>query len=88
MPEIEIGVVTQILTPVTSKEVEAQLVQRYTEGTVRFDIDAGRMFGQQIDLDRRVVGYPNAKSSMHYRTRFTEKLLNSADLTAAKPKSR
>ncbi len=83
----EIGVATQILTPVNSKEVEAQLVQRYTEGTVRFDIEAGRMIGQQIDLDRRVVGYPNDKSSMHYRTRFTEKLLAPADLTAAKPKS-
>jgi hypothetical protein len=83
----EIEVATQILTPINSKEVEAQLVQRYTEGTVRFDIAAGRMLGQQIDLDRRVVGYPNDKSSMHYRTRFTEKLLTPADLTASKPKS-
>lgn len=83
----EIDVATQILTPVNSKEVEAQLVQRYTEGTVRFDIDAGRMLGQRIDLDRRVVGYPNDKSSMHYRTRFTEKLLKSIDLTASKSKS-
>ena len=78
----EISVSTQILSPIDSKELESQLIQHETEGTIRFDIAAGRVVGQQIDLDRRVVGYPNRKSSMHYRTRFTEKLL---EATAAKP---
>lgn len=70
-----IHVATQVLTPVDTAEVRAQLVQRESEGTIRFDIDAGRILGQTIDLDRRVVGHPNPKSSMHYRTRFTEELL-------------
>jgi hypothetical protein len=82
-----IGVSTQILTPVNDKEVETQVIQHESEGTVRFDIDAGRVVGQQIDLDRRVVGYPNNKSSMHYRTRFTEKLLSSNEQTAARPQA-
>lgn len=71
-----IHVATQILTPVTSAEVRSMLVQRESEGTIRFDIDAGRLLGQKIDLDRHVVGHPNPKSSMHYRTRFTEELID------------
>ncbi|MFP6692356.1 MAG: DUF6263 family protein [Pirellulales bacterium] len=82
----EIHVETQILSPIKdNKELESQLIQRQTEGNIRFDIEAGRVLGQQIDLDRRLVGYPNDKSSMHYRTRFTEVLLESTDRTAANP---
>ncbi|REJ67457.1 MAG: hypothetical protein DWQ31_11000 [Planctomycetota bacterium] len=71
-----IEVATQVLTPVDSPEVQAQLVQRESEGTIRFDLEAGRMLGQVIDLDRHVVGHPNPKSSMHYRTRFSEELID------------
>jgi hypothetical protein len=70
-----IKVETQVLTPVRDPEIEAQLIENETNGTVRFNIAQGRLAGQQIDLDRQVVGYPNAKSSMHYKTRFTEELL-------------
>ncbi len=76
-----IHVATQVLTPVDSAEVRAQLVQRESEGTIRFDLDAGRLMSQTIDLDRHVVGHPNPKSSMHYRTRFTEELLEANDET-------
>jgi hypothetical protein len=82
----EIYVETQILSPTKdNKELESQLIQQQTEGTIQFDVEAGRVIGQQIDLDRRLVGYPNDKSSMHYRTRFTETLLKSSERTAAKP---
>jgi hypothetical protein len=78
-----IKVTTQILTPINDyPEIQAQLIQRESEGTIRFDLEAGRVVSQQIDLDRRVTGYPNAKSSMHYRTRFTETLLQDAERTA------
>lgn len=82
-----IHVVTQILTPVDSPEVRAQLVQRESEGIIRFDIDAGRVIGQTIDLDRHVVGHPNPKSSMHYRTRFTEELLEAEEEIASDTKT-
>ena len=83
----KINVVTQILTPVNNPEIKTQLVQRESEGTIRFDIASGRVIGQKIDLDRSVVGYPNPKSRMRYRTRFTEELLKAGARTAAKPKS-
>ena len=78
-----IGVATQILTPIKDfPEIQAQLIQRESEGTIQFDMKTGRVVGQLIDLDRRVTGYPNAKSTMHYRTRFTETLLGDGELTA------
>jgi hypothetical protein len=78
----KIKVETQVLTPVHDPEIEAQLIENETNGTIRFDIAAGRLVGQQIDLDRSVIGYPNAKSSIHYRTRFTEELLHDDARTA------
>ena len=38
-----ISVATQSLTPVDDPKFEAQLVQRMQKGTIRFDIDAGRI---------------------------------------------
>jgi hypothetical protein len=84
----EISVATQVLSPVDDPEIEAQLVQRQSSGTIKFDIQGGRVVHQLVDLDRRVVGYPNAKSSMHYRTRFTEKLLHDDAQTATRPRAK
>ncbi|NIP87148.1 MAG: hypothetical protein GTO03_16945 [Planctomycetales bacterium] len=80
-----IQVATQVLTPVDSPEIEAQLVQRQSHGSIQFDIARGRMTAQQIDLDRRVTGYPNASSTMRYRTRFTEKLLDNEQAATRSP---
>ncbi|MEK6248562.1 MAG: DUF6263 family protein, partial [Planctomycetales bacterium] len=79
----KIGVVTQVLTPLhddtkENKEIQAQLIQRESEGTIHFDMKSGRVIKQLIDLDRHLTGYPNPKSTMHYRTRFTETLLEGA----------
>jgi hypothetical protein len=66
---------SQILTPIHDPAIEAQLIQRLSKGEARFDITAGRILGQQLDLDRHVVGFSGPASSMHYLTRFTEQLL-------------
>jgi hypothetical protein len=70
-----ITVDSQILTPISDPAIEAQLIQRLSSGTVRFDIESGRVLSQQLDLDRHVIGFSGAASSMHYVTRFTEELL-------------
>jgi len=80
-----ISVATVILTPINNPVIEAQLIQRQSSGTVRFDIDAGRVIGQQMDLDKRVVGFvgsQNPTSSIHYLTRFTEEFLSSETASA------
>ena len=84
-----IRVATKILTPLHDPVLEAKLIQREQRGTVRFDLAAGRILGQQMDLDRRVVGFTpnNPASSLHYLMRFTETLLADEAKTASRPKS-
>lgn len=86
-----IEVATQILTPIHDPALEVMLIQHETQGTVRFDLAAGRILGQQMDLDRHVVGYRGEASSMHYLTQFTEELLSGQDAqkaeTASRPKT-
>ena len=70
-----IRVSTDILTPINDPAVESQLVQREASGRVRFDIDAGRILGEQMDIDKHVVGFRGDASSIHYVNRFSERLL-------------
>ena len=79
-----IEVSTQVLTPLDDPALQSQLMQCESRGLVRFDIEAGRIIGQQMDVDRQVVGYPNEASSFHYLSRFTEKLLPAQLETASR----
>ena len=79
-----IRVTTDILTPITDPAVESQLVQRESSGRVRFDIDAGRILGQQMDIDKHVVGFRGDASSIHYLNRFSERLMPEQIRTAQK----
>src|SRR6185295_3882626 len=55
-----IQVEAQVLSPIHDPAIEAQLIQRMPSGTVRFDIDEGRVISQQMDLDKRVIGFSGA----------------------------
>ena len=70
-----ISVVTQVLTPVSDPKLESQLVQRLQKGTIKFDVDAGRLIHKQMDLDESVLGFAGADSSMQYLARLTEEPL-------------
>jgi hypothetical protein len=79
-----IELVTHILTPVHDPMVESMLIERETSGTLRFDMDAGRILSQQMDVDKQVVGFRGEASSLHYLTRFTEEFLPSETKTASR----
>ncbi|MEX0614208.1 MAG: hypothetical protein WD229_18960, partial [Pirellulales bacterium] len=79
-----IEVTYQVLSPVDA-EIECQLVQRLMEGEVRFDIKAGRMIGQQMDIDKRILGFAGPTSSMQYIMRMEEKLLKTESTVAGTP---
>ena len=83
-----IQVSTEVLTPITDPAIESQLVQREVAGRVRFDIDAGRILSQQMDIDKHVVGFRGDASSIHYVNRFSEQFLPEAVKTAGKDKAR
>lgn len=73
---------SQVLTPISDPSIEAQLVQRMSSGWVKFDLEAGRVLSQQLELDRHIVGFNGPASSMHYVTRFTETLLSEDDASS------
>jgi len=84
---VEDGIATikvdaQVLTPVSDPAIEAQLIQRLSSGTVRFDLEAGRVLSQTLELDKHVIGFSGPASSMHYVTRLTEKLLGPEEAAA------
>ena len=80
-----IHIETQVLTPIHDPGLEAQLIQLETQGDVQVDIEKGRIISQQTDLDRSVVGFQGDASSLHYVTRFAEKLLPQQPATATRP---
>jgi hypothetical protein len=78
-----ISVATQTLTPIDDPKFEAQLVQRMQQGTIKFDIDAGRVLSREMNLDESVLGFSGADSSMQYVARYTEEQMS--DEVARKP---
>lgn len=82
-----ISVRSEPLTPIEDQTVKSQLVQQLSNGTIRFDIDAGRVIGRQLDWDETVVGFQGASSMMEYRARLTEELDTSESQRTARLKN-
>ena len=80
-----IGVEYQILTPVNAF-VESNLVERLTKGTVRFDIEKGRIASQKHEVDRRILGFAGDSSVLHHVSRMEERLLKADERLARKSK--
>ena len=77
LEKVEAGVATitlqtQVLTPINEPKVQSQLVQRLQRGTIKFDLDAGRLIHKQLDMDQAVFGFNGEDSHMQYLARFTE----------------
>jgi hypothetical protein len=70
-----IRVTSEILTPVDDPRLESQLLPFESSGWVRLDVESGRVLSQQIDVDKRVVGFRGGASSIHYLSRWTEQLI-------------
>jgi hypothetical protein len=77
----------QVLTPIDAT-VEVQIVQRLISGEVRFDIDKGQIVGQKMNVDKRILGFAGATSSVQYVMKMEEKLLKNEPKTAGKPKNK
>jgi hypothetical protein len=77
-----IEVTYQVLSPIDA-HIECQLVQRLMEGEVKFDIADGRVLSQQMEIDKRILGFAGPTSSMHYVMRMEEKLTESKPNVAA-----
>ena len=78
-----------MLTPVRDPKILSQLVQRMQKGTIKFDIDAGRLLHKQMDLDQSILGFNGPESHMNYLARTTEEPLENVPVaqTAATGKT-
>lgn len=83
-----IRIETQPLTPVNEPAVEAQLVQQLSRGTLKFDLDRGRLISKTLDWSDQVIGFRGPDTSLRYEAEFREELQTEAGRTAsAKTKS-
>jgi hypothetical protein len=82
-----ISIATQPLTPIHDPAVEAQLIQQLSKGTIKFDIDSGRLLSKRLDWSEKVFGFQGPESSMRYGAQWTEELLPSRARMAAKTDS-
>ena len=55
-----------------------------SNGTVKFDLEQGRIISQKFNFDETVLAFNGANSSMKYLAKFTEELLPKTIETANK----
>ncbi len=79
-----IGMKTQILDPALPPKIDVQLIQRVSNGEVRFDMARGRVISQHLLVDGRVIDFHGAGSLMHCKIEFSEKLIEDGKKTASK----
>ncbi|WP_198953655.1 DUF6263 family protein [Rhodopirellula sp. MGV] len=87
LEKVKAGVATlsirsELLTPIKEESVRAQVVQQLSNGTIKFDLDAGHMISKELTWDETVVGFQGANSLMEYRARMNEELLDDVPRTA------
>jgi len=82
-----IEVTYQVLSPVDAP-IELQLIQRMMNGKFQFDIEKGRVLQQEMNVDKRVLGFAGPTSSVQYLMKMQEKLMKDEPKTASKPKSK
>lgn len=69
-----IRVDTTVLTPVDDPRLEARLLERIWDGTIKFDVAAGRVTSRKTGIDRRVVGFGGPQSSVRYKSSLEERV--------------
>jgi hypothetical protein len=69
-----IRVDTTVLTPVDDPRLEARLLERIWDGTIKFDVEAGRVVSRKTGVDRRVVGFSGPQSSVRYKSSLEDRV--------------
>lgn len=69
-----ISLKTEVISLVDDPRIESQLVQRLTNGEIKFDLDAGVIRSRTLDWDENVIGFNGPESRMKYTARLTETL--------------
>ena len=87
--KVENGIATisvdyQVLSPIDA-HIESQIVERLIDGEVRFDIEAGRIVAQKLEINKRILGFAGPTSSLHYVVGVEENLVHAPHKLSVKP---
>ncbi|XZE34561.1 hypothetical protein SH501x_000024 [Pirellulaceae bacterium SH501] len=86
LEKVSAGVATvsvrcEMITIISDPKEEAQVLQQLSEGTIKFDLDAGRMISKELEWDKRVVGFSGSGSLMEYSARLSENVTGTESFT-------
>jgi hypothetical protein len=86
LEKVSAGVATvsvrcEMITIISDPKEEAQVLQQLSEGTIKFDLDAGRMISKELEWDKRVVAFSGAGSLMEYSARLSENVTGTESFT-------
>lgn len=82
-----IAVRTVVLSPIEDGFQEGQLIQRTTNGTVEFDIEAGRLADRTVSLDNTVVGFRGPMTRLKVEGAHQDVLVPATDLAGELPET-
>lgn len=71
-----ISVRSEPLTPISDQNMQSQLVQQLSKGTIQFHLSGGYVMNRRLDWQDNVVGFQGPASNMEYNARLTEELTN------------
>lgn len=82
-----VSVKSEPLSTMGEPSEEAQVLQQLSNGTIRFDIDAGRMVSKELAWDHQVVAFSGAGSVLEYSARLDDQLVSADEPTATSSRS-
>lgn len=71
-----ISVRSEPLSPVNDPTEEAQVMQQLSNGTIQFDVDAGRMISKELSWDHQVVSFSGPGSLLEYSSRLEDRVVS------------
>lgn len=84
-----ISVRSEPLSTISDPAEEAQVLQQLSNGTIRFDLDAGRMVSKDLAWDHEVVAFSGPGSVLEYSARLDDHVVavDTDKKTASRPSS-
>jgi hypothetical protein len=82
-----ISVRSEPLSTISDPSEEAQVLQQLSNGTIRFDLDAGRMVSKDLAWDHEVVAFSGPGSVLEYSARLDDHVVtvDTEKRTATRP---
>jgi hypothetical protein len=77
-----VSVKSEPLSTMGEPSEEAQILQQLSNGTIRFDVDAGRMISKELAWDHQVVAFSGPGSVLEYSARLEDNVTTVDDASS------